>query len=204
MAFFRALNASCLVEPQPPLGLASECVEGAGNIGEVVDKLLIEVHKAKEGLDLLDLHWGQPFHNSTDFHWIHSHMVFQDDQSKVFNLLLLKLAFLWLEKQPPLPEGGQDLMDNLPVIREGVGVDRDIIHIAYGLAIVDEILEDIIHHHLEGHGGVTQSKEHDGWLKQSSVSSECSLPLIPFLDLHIVESPSEIKYGEELSVVEAG
>src|SRR5260221_11630069 len=86
-------------------------------------------------------------------------------------------------------------MDNPPVIGEGVGVDKDIIHITYDLTIVDEISEDIIHHHLECHGGVTQSKEHDSWLKQSSVSLECSLPLISFLDLHIVESPLEIEYG---------
>src|SRR5258705_7652341 len=79
-------------------------------------------------------------------------------------------------------------MDNPPVIGEGVGVDKDIIHIAYGLTIVDEVLEDIIHHCLEHCGGVTQSKEHDSWLKQPLVSSEHSLPLIPFLDLHIIES----------------
>src|SRR5258706_1315857 len=101
-------------------------------------------------------------------------------------------------------EGGQDLADSLLVIREGVGVDEDIIHIAYGLTIVDEVLEDIIHHCLEHHGGVTQSEEHDGWLKQPLVSSECSLPLIPFLDPHIIESPLEVKYGEELSIVEVG
>src|SRR5260221_4206004 len=95
-------------------------------------------------------------------------------------------------------------MDNPPVIREGVGVDKDIIHIAYGLTIVDEILEDIVHHCLECHGGVTQSKEHDSWLKQPSVSLEHSLPLIPFLDPHVVESPLEVKYSEELGVVEAG
>src|SRR5258708_36132168 len=95
-------------------------------------------------------------------------------------------------------------MDNLPVIREGVGVDKDVVHIAYDLTIVDGILEDIVHHCLEHCGGVTQSKEHDSWLKQSSVSSECSLPLIPFLDPHVVESPSEIEYSEELGVAEAG
>src|SRR5258708_19613445 len=94
-------------------------------------------------------------------------------------------------------------MDNLLVIGEGVGVDEDIIHIAYGLTIVDEVSEDIVHHRLECCGGVTQSKEHDSWLKQPSVSLECSLPLIPFLDLHIIESPLEVKYGEELGVVEA-
>ncbi len=95
-------------------------------------------------------------------------------------------------------------MDDLLVIGEGVGVDKDIIHIAYGLTIVDEILEDIVHHCLECHGGVTQSEEHDSWLKQPLVSSEHSLPLIPFLDLHIVESPSEVKYSEELGIMEAG
>src|SRR5258708_112013 len=155
-------------------------------------------------MDLLDLSWGWPFHDSMDLCQIHSHMVFRDDQSEVFDLLLLKLAFLWLEKQPPLAEGGQDLVDGLLVIREGAGVDEDIIHIAYGLAIVDEVSEDIVHHRLECCRGVTQSEEHDRWLKQPSVSSERSLPLIPFLDPHVIESPSEVKYGEELSIAEAG
>ena len=102
-------------------------------------------------------------------------------------------------------EGGQDLTDNLLVIGEGAGVDEDIIHIAYGLTIVDEeVSEDIIHHRLECCRGVTQSKKHDGWFKQPSVSLECSLPLIIFLDPHIIESPAEIKYSEELSIMEAG
>src|SRR5258708_23146795 len=95
-------------------------------------------------------------------------------------------------------------MDDLLVIGEGAGVDKDIIHIAYGLTIVDEISEDIIHHCLECCRGVTQSEEHDSWLKQPSVSSERSLPLIPFLDPYVVESPSEVKYSEELSIMEVG
>src|SRR5260370_29753685 len=95
-------------------------------------------------------------------------------------------------------------MDNLPVIGEGAGVDEDIIHIAYGLTIVDEVSEDIVHHHLECCRGVTQSEEHDGWLKQPLVSLECSLPLIPFLNLHVIESPLEVKYVEELGIAAAG
>src|SRR5258708_30283300 len=57
--------------------------------------------------------------------------------SKVLNLLSLELAFLWLEKQPPLLEGSKDLADGLLVFGEGVGVNKDIIHIAYCLTIVD-------------------------------------------------------------------
>ncbi len=91
-------------------------------------------------------------------------------------------------------------MDNPLVIGEGVRVNKDIIHIAYHLAIVDELTEDIIHHCLEHCRGVT----HDSWFEQPLVSLECGLPLITFLDLHVVESPVEIKDSEELGIMEAG
>ncbi len=77
--------------PDPLQGFAGECIEGAGGVREVVDKLPIEVHEANC--------------DSADFCWVHGNMVFQDDQPKVLNLLLLELTFLWLEKQPLLLEG---------------------------------------------------------------------------------------------------
>ena len=52
--------------------------------------------------------------------------------------------------------------------------------------------------------GVTQSEEHDSWLEQPSVSSECGLPLVALFDPHVVESPSEIEYGDELGIAEVG
>ncbi len=36
------------------------------------------------------------------------------------------------------------------------------------------------------------------------VSSECSFPLITLLNLHIVGPPAEVKYSEELGIMEAG
>ncbi len=62
--------------PDPSLGFVGEGIEGVGNIGEVMDELPIEVHKAKEGLDLLYLCWGRPFCDSMDLHQIHGDMVF--------------------------------------------------------------------------------------------------------------------------------
>src|SRR5258705_4681525 len=101
-----------------------------------MDELPIEVYKAKEGLDLLYLCQGRPFCDSADLCWVHGDMVLRDDQSEVLNLLLLKLTFLWLEKQPPPLEGSKDLADNLPVFREGGGVDEDVIHVAYDFTTV--------------------------------------------------------------------
>ncbi len=62
--------------PDPSLGFVGEGIEGAGNIREVTDELPIEVHKAKEGLDLLYLCQGRPFCDSADLHQIHSDVVF--------------------------------------------------------------------------------------------------------------------------------
>src|SRR5260370_32889212 len=62
--------------PDPSLGFAGEGI-GAGNIREVTDELLIAVHKAKEGLDLLYLCQGSPFHDSTDLHAIYGSVVFE-------------------------------------------------------------------------------------------------------------------------------
>src|SRR5258707_10523649 len=130
-------------------------------------------------------------------------MVLQDDQSEVLDLLLLEFTFLWLEKQPLPLEGSKDLADNPPVFREGGGVDEDVIHVAYDFTTVNELTKDVIHHCLEYHRGVAQSEEHDSWFEQASVSPECGLPLITLLDLHIVEPPAEVKYGEELGATEA-
>ena len=96
------------------------------------------------------------------------------------------------------------MADDLPVFGEGMGVNNDIIHIVYHLTIVDELMEDIIHHCLECCRGVTQSEKHDSWFKQPSVGLEHGFPLVIFLDLHIIEPPVEIKYGEELSITEVG
>ncbi len=62
--------------PDPLLGFAGEGIEGAGNIGEVADELPIEVHKTKEGLDLLYLCWSRPVHDSADLCRIHGNVVF--------------------------------------------------------------------------------------------------------------------------------
>jgi len=41
---------------------------------------------------------GGPIADSGDFNWVHRNLVFRDDQSKVFNLLLMELTLLWAEK----------------------------------------------------------------------------------------------------------
>jgi len=50
---------------------------------------------------------------------------------------------------------------------------------------------------LESGRGVAQSKEHDCGFEESLVGDEGGLPLVPFLDVNIVISWSDIHFGKD-------
>ena len=56
----------------------------------------------------------------------------------------------------------------------------------------DEVMEGVIHHGLECSGAIGEAKEHDQQFEQPLVCPECCLPLISFLNAHIVIAPADI------------
>src|SRR5258707_14482652 len=179
-------------------------MEGASNFGEVPDEPSVEAHKSYEGLDILHFCWLWPVHDSLDFNRVHHYMVFGDDKSKVVHLLTFKFAFLWSEEQLVGTEGLEYLSSDPPMVCEGGGVDEDVVHVADGFIAIDKGAEDVVHHCLEGGWRVAQSKEHDEQLKESLVHGEGRLPLIPFLQLDIVEAPMEVQGGEPFCIMQPG
>src|SRR5258707_12353709 len=179
-------------------------MEGAGNFREVLDEPSVEVHKSYEGLDLLHFHRLWPVRDSLDFNRVHHYTVFGDDKSKVVHLLTFEFAFLWLEEQLVGTEGLEYLLSDPPMVCKGSRVDEDVIHVANGFIAINKGAEDVIHHCLEGGQLVAQSKEHDKWLKESSVRGEGCLPLIPFLQSDIVEAPMAVQGGEPFCIAEPG
>src|SRR5258706_10149422 len=119
-------------------------------------------------------------------------MVFGDDESKVIHLSMFEFAFLQLEEQLVGMEGLEYLLSDPLMVCEGGRVDEDVVHVADGFIAIDKGVEDVVHHCLEGGQRVAQSKEHDEQLKESLVHGEGRLPLIPFLQLDIVEAPMEV------------
>src|SRR5882672_340987 len=75
---------------------------------------------------------------------------------------------------------------------------EDVIHVDDHNAFIDELSEDVIHHHLECHQAVSETKEHDKGFKQASVCPKGCLPLVSILDSHIVVYPSDVQFGEVL------
>src|SRR6266436_7243239 len=194
----KGLLLSCA--PRPVLRLPSECMKGVGDFGEVPDEPPVEVHKPYEGLDILYFRWLWPISDPLDLDGVHRYMVLGDDKPEVVHLSTFKFAFLWLEKQLIGTKGLEYLPGDSPMVCEGGRVNEDVIHVADSLIAIDEGVEDVIHHCLEGGRRVAQSEEHDKGFKQSMVRGEGCLPLIPFLQSDIVETPAEVQGSEPLHI----
>jgi len=59
---------------------------------------MVEVNEALESLHISSVLWDRPLVDSSDFNRVHCDLVLRDDQSKIFNLLLMELTFLWMEE----------------------------------------------------------------------------------------------------------
>src|SRR5260221_4364442 len=127
-------------------------------------------------------------------------MVLGDDKPEVVHLSTFEFAFLWSEKQLIGTKGLEYLLGDSPMVCKGGRVNEDVIHVADSLIAIDEGAEDVIHHCLEGGRRGAQSHEHDEGFKQSMVCGEGCLPLIPFLQLDIVETPAEVQGSEPLCI----
>src|SRR6267154_3607462 len=82
--------------------------------------------------------------------------------------------------------------------------DQDIIHIDYHIACSNLIAECGIHYGLESGWRISESKEHNSGLKESSVCLEGCFPLIAIFDANIIISPSHIEFSEPLFLDELG
>ena len=77
------------------------------------------------------------------------------------------------------------------------GVDSHVIHVDFKPLLWKHICEDVVHEGLKGGGGITESKEHDSWFKESHGGDESGLPLIFLSDANVVISPMNVEFGEQ-------
>ena len=76
-------------------------------------------------------------------------------------------------------------------------MDEDIIHINRDITFVDEFVEKVVHHRLEGGGGICEAEEHDHRFEEAAIRLEHSLPLVSIAHANIVISPTDIQLCEE-------
>ena len=73
-----------------------------------------------------------------------------------------------------------------------LGEDQNVVQIDHHNTFRYEVLEDVIHHGLEGSWTVSHSKEHYQGFKQASIGLEGRLPLVSGLNVNVVETPTDV------------
>jgi hypothetical protein len=94
--------------------------------------------------------WGWPLRNPGNLDWVHFYFTVQNDKSKVFYASAFELTFVMSEEELVFSEDVQDFSDDLAMFIQVFGEDEDVIYVYTYDAVADEVLENVIHHSLEG------------------------------------------------------
>ena len=73
-----------------------QCMEGACDVGEVLDEAMVEVDETKEQLHFLHLLGHQPVSDALHLYRVHGHLVLGDNESQVFNFLTFEFTLFCL------------------------------------------------------------------------------------------------------------
>ena len=104
-----------------------EVEQGMRMVGEVFDEPLVKVDEPNKGLNMLLVPWCWPFCYTRNLDWIHLHLAFQHNNSKVLYLPLLKLAFLWFEVQLVFPEMFQHSLHDILMLQQCLSEYEDVV-----------------------------------------------------------------------------
>ena len=111
------------------------------NIGEVGDELTVEIGKAHERENVLELLGGGPRSNTIEFDRIHSKFIRMDDHVKVLNFRSGKLAFLQFKMQVQFFHALENPLGLLSMCGGIGGVDQEVIHVDNKPSLSTEISE---------------------------------------------------------------
>jgi hypothetical protein len=96
--------------PQPGLILSGEKIQGSNNIGEIGDKLVIEVGEPQEGLDPFDRGRGFPFTNCSEFGRVHFDPSLTNNHAQEIHARSVEDTFRQLEGKSMFSETKENTM----------------------------------------------------------------------------------------------
>ena len=81
-------------------------------------------------------------------------------------------------------------------------VDEEIIHVNDKPSFCNHVAKGIIHKVLKDGRGISETEEHHSWFEESLMGNEDGFPLMSILDLDVIVSPLDIKFGEDFRPLE--
>jgi hypothetical protein len=188
--------------PFPLDVLFREIVQGESNLRKVLDETSVEVEETDEGAKLFEGLRNWPVKDALDLYRIHRDLSLGNDKAEELDFGDLELALLRFDEQLMLSENLEDFPCHSPEdLKVGVE-DENIVNVNQHATRVNAFPENLVHHGLEGGWAVAHSEEHDNGLKEAEVTPESTFPLITFSDSDVVESTTNVHFGEVLGVTE--
>jgi hypothetical protein len=74
-----------------------------------------------------------------------------DNQSEEFHFLDVEFAFFWLKVEVVFSKPFQYASGSFSLVREFLGENQDVVHVNDYPSVIDHVLENLLHHCLEGH-----------------------------------------------------
>ena len=145
-----------------PLGIIpGELKEWASKVGESLDEPAVEIGESQEGLHLFLTIRSRPFRNPRNLHRIHFRLPMRDDEAQVLDLGFCKLTLIMAEVQLVLSESFEHQSCHPVMLFHRFCEDENVVQVDADYTFGDEVLEDIVHHGLEGGRAVGEAEEHD-------------------------------------------
>jgi hypothetical protein len=125
--------------------LLDEVVKWLAYLGEVLDKVLVEIGKSNETSDFFEFCGWSPIFDGFYFDWVHGNFAGADDQSEIVNRGLLKFALLWSEVEIVFFKTVKNFVNDLSIFVKSGTPNKDVIKIDCNFFFGNQICKDGIH-----------------------------------------------------------
>src|SRR5882762_5831092 len=108
----------------------------------------------------------------------------------------MEIAFGWLQTELVTVKARQNLFHKRNVGFHSWSKDEDVVNVDDDTSCPEDRVEQVVHDSLEGGGGITEAKVHDLRDETAEGSEEHGMESVLWRDANVVESPTNIKFGE--------
>jgi hypothetical protein len=178
-------------------------MQGSRDSCKILDELPVEVGKANECANIVEVLWLSPGLHRSNLSQVHTDLPFQDDHAEILDFSLLEIALFRVQVQIVVAKALEYLAYNATVLLKVEREDEDIIEVHGNFAFSNKVGKDGVHYPLECCRGVCHPKEHNCGFEQAAVGSKHSFPFIPFLDPYVIVAPAYIKLCEVASAAQS-
>lgn len=174
---------------------------GGHDVGVSFDEASIEVGKAQNSADVVEVDEVFPVHDSIDLRGVHADSILSDDETEVVYGGFMEFALHGLKVEPFLAEYLENLANVNLVFLQRSTVDLDVVEVC-GADVVEEGQKDIVDEMLEVGRAVGKTKGHDKGFKEAIAGAERCLPFLWFCDPDQVVRATDIQHSVVLGLGE--